>query len=159
VGNLVGLLTTLKGLPSTYDKDLQEDKEPLFDTYDTLGYTLPVMSGLIASLQLRPQMMARQLEPSLLATDLADYLVKKGLPFRQAHAVIGQVVRLAENSERPLTDLSLAELQELSPLFAADVAAVFSMEGALASRGVTGGTAPTAVLQQIATAQKLVNDE
>lgn len=85
VGHLTGLLTTLKGLPSSYDKDLQEDKEPLFDAFDTLCLTVPIMAGLIRSLTLHPERMAAQLEPGLLATDLADYLVKRGVPFRQAH--------------------------------------------------------------------------
>jgi len=153
IGHLVGLLTTLKGLPSTYDKDLQEDKEPLFDAYDTLGHTVPIMAGLIQSMQLQPENMAAQLEPGLLATDLADYLVKKGMPFREAHGVIGRVVRRAEEAGQPLTALSLAELQEIEPLFSDDVQDVFSVEGALANRDVEGGTAPRAVQKQIAAAR------
>ncbi|MFQ5435955.1 MAG: argininosuccinate lyase [Anaerolineae bacterium] len=121
IGNLVGLLTTLKGLPSTYDKDLQEDKEPLFDAVDTLALSLPVMAGLIRTLQLRPERMAAQLEPGLLATDLADYLVKKGVPFRQAHGLVGQVVRLAEEKGVGLTAVSLADLQAIHSAFDADV--------------------------------------
>ncbi len=149
IGNLMGLLATLKGLPSTYDKDLQEDKEPLFDAFDTLGLALPVMAGLIRTLHLRPERMAAQLEPSLLATDLADYLVKKGMPFRQAHGAIGQVVQLAEEKGVDLTAVSLTELQEISKLFGEDVTAVFDMTNALANRAAVGGTAPSPLKTQL----------
>ncbi|MCP4424578.1 MAG: argininosuccinate lyase [Chloroflexi bacterium] len=149
IGNLMGLLTTLKGLPSTYDKDLQEDKEPIFDTFDTLGLALPVMAGLIRALHLRPERMAAQLEPSLLATDLADYLVKKGMPFRQAHGVVGQVVRLAEARQVDLTAVSLAELQSISAEFKEDVTAVFQITTSLAHRAAVGGTSPDALETQL----------
>jgi argininosuccinate lyase len=152
VGNLTGLLTTLKGLPSSYDKDLQEDKEPVFDTFDTLCLTVPIMAGLFRTLQLRPERMAAQLEPGLLATDLADYLVKKGMPFRQAHHVIGQVVHTAEERQVPITELSLAELQQINPTFAADVLTVFNVEGALNNRAVPGGTGAAALHGQLAAA-------
>ncbi len=158
LGHLTGLLATLKGLPSTYDKDLQEDKEQVFDAYDNLRLILPVMAGVIATLQIRPDKMAAQLEPNLLATDLADYLVKKGLPFREAHHVVGAVVQMGETRGVPITDLSLADLQRLHPLFEEDVLAAFSVEGSLAQRDVIGGTAPTAVKQQIEEAKKVVRD-
>ncbi len=154
IGNLMGLLTTLKGLPSTYDKDLQEDKEPLFDAFDTLGLALPVMAGLIRTLQLRPERMAAQLEPSLLATDLADYLVKKGMPFRQAHGAVGQVVQLAEEKGVALTAVSLTELRSISELFGEDVTAVFQIKTALAQRTVKGGTAPAALKNQLLEAKQ-----
>ncbi len=157
IGNLMGLLTTLKGLPSTYDKDLQEDKEPVFDAFDTLGLALPVMAGLIRTLQLRPERMAVQLEPSLLATDLADYLVKKGMPFRQAHGAVGQVVQLAEEKGVALTAVSLSEFQSISKLFGEDVTAVFEIQTALSSRAAIGGTAPAALLKQLQQAKKANN--
>ncbi len=154
LGNLTGFLATLKGLPSTYDKDLQEDKEPLFDAFDTLAMVVPVMAGLVRTLTVRPDKMADQLEPGLLATELADYLVKRGMPFRQAHGVVGRVVRLAEEEEVALDELSLTQLQSVSELFGEDVSAVLRVESALAQRDVAGGTAPSAVQAQLAQAQQ-----
>ena len=156
LGNLVGLLTTLKGLPSSYDKDLQEDKEPVFDTFDTLSYILPIMAGLLRTLQLRPERMAAQLEPNLLATDLADYLVKRGVPFRQAHHLVGEVVQLGENRGVPLTALTLADLQSISEAFGEGATAVFDITSALSNRAVTGGTAPEALAAQLKAAKEAV---
>ena len=149
IGNLVGLLTTLKGLPSSYDKDLQEDKEPIFDAFDTLSHTVPIMAGLFRTLQLRPERLAAQLEPSLLATDLADYLVQRGVPFRQAHHLVGEVVQLAENNGIPLTSLTLADLQSVSEQFEEGATAVFNITTSLSSRTVTGGTSPEALDAQL----------
>ena len=156
LGDLTGFLATIKGLPSTYDKDLQEDKEPVFDAYDNLVLLLPVMRGVIETLQINPGKMAEQLEPGLLATDLADYLVKKNLPFRQAHHVVGQIVQLGEKRDMPITDLTLDDLQEISELFEEDVIEAFSVKGALAARAVPGGTAPSAVRQQIEEARRVI---
>ncbi len=156
IGNLTGLLATLKGLPSSYDKDLQEDKEPVFDAFDTLDVVLPVMAGVISTLTLRQERLAAQLEPTLLATDLADYLVKGGVPFREAHHLVGQVVQAAEERGVPLTALPLADLQEISPYFGADATAVFDVKASLASRKVTGGTAPEALQEQVAAAKTAV---
>ncbi len=153
LGNLVGLLTTLKGLPSSYDKDLQEDKEPVFDAFDTLSLIIPIMAGLFRTLTLRPDKMAQQLEPNLLATDLADYLVKQGVPFRQAHHLVGEVVQLAENRGVPLTALTLADLQAVSEKFGAEATAVFNIATSLSSRSVTGGTSPQALQAQLEAAQ------
>jgi argininosuccinate lyase len=156
IGNLMGLLTTLKGLPSSYDKDLQEDKEPVFDALDTLGMVVPVMAGLIGTLQLRPERMATQLEPGLLATDLADYLVKKGMPFRQAHGVVGQVVALAEKMGVALTAVPLSQLQSISSYFEEDVTAVFQIKSALENRSVIGGTASQTLREQLKQANSAV---
>jgi argininosuccinate lyase len=156
LGHLTGLLATLKGLPSTYDKDLQEDKEQVFDAYDNLRLILPVMTGVISTLQIRPAKMADQLEPNLLATDLADYLVKKGLPFREAHHVVGEVVQAGETRRIPITDLALADLQAIHPLFGEDVLAAFAVAGSLAERNVWGGTAPEAVQKQLAAAKAVL---
>ncbi len=153
VGHLTGLLTMLKGLPSTYDKDLQEDKEPVFDAFDTLCLTLPIMAGLIQTVKLQPEKMAAQLEPGLLATDLADYLVKRGVPFRQAHHLVGEVVQLADNKGVTLTNLTLAELQQISENFGDDVTGVFNISSSLANRTVIGGTAPQALLAQLQAAK------
>ena len=159
IGNLTGLLATLKGLPSTYDKDLQEDKEPVFDAFDNLALMLPVMTGLINSLTLRPERMAAQLEAGLLATDLADYLVAKGVPFREAHGLVGAVVRLAEEAGREINDLPLAELQEISEHFGEDVTAVFDIQQALQRRNIEGGTGPTAVAHQLQAAREWLSTD
>ncbi|MBP6804815.1 MAG: argininosuccinate lyase [Chloroflexi bacterium] len=159
IGNLVGLLTTLKGLPSTYDKDLQEDKEPVFDAFDTLALALPVMTGLIRTLKIRPERMAAQLEPGLLATDLADYLVKRGLPFRQAHHIVGSVVQLAEEKGVLLTDLTTADFQTVSEELGDGVTAVFDFTASLASRRMIGGTAPEALEVQLKTARRALSEE
>ncbi|MDP6225900.1 MAG: argininosuccinate lyase, partial [Anaerolineales bacterium] len=149
IGNLTGLLATLKGLPSAYDKDLQEDKEPLFDAADTLDLVLPVMAGVISTLQLRPDKMTARLQPALLATDLADYLAKRGVPFREAHGLVGKVVRRAEEHGVALDELSLPELQSVSSVFEADALEMFDVQAALARRNLTGGTAPQALQQQL----------
>ena len=156
IGNLTGLLATLKGLPSSYDKDLQEDKEPVFDSFDTLELVLPVMAGLIRTLQPQPERMAAQLEPGLLATDLADYLVKRGVPFRQAHELVGQAVQLAEEKGIALTELTLADLRSISDQFGEDVEEVFNFEASLASRAVQGGTAPEALQEQMTAAEEML---
>lgn len=153
LGHLTGFLATLKGLPSSYDKDLQEDKEPVFDAFDTLAISLPVMSGLIRTLEVRPERLAAQLEPGLLATELADYLVKHGLPFREAHHVVGRVVRLAEERGVMLTDLPLTDLQTITPLFGPDVAVALTVKAALAARATPGGTSPGALAEQLAAAR------
>jgi argininosuccinate lyase len=153
LGNLTGWLATMKGLPSTYDKDLQEDKEPVFDAYDTISMTLPVMAGLIRTLRLRPERMAAQLDPGLLATDLADYLVRRGLPFREAHEMVGKAVQMAEERQVPLSGLSLEELRSVSERFDADVAEIFDVQESLASRAAAGGTAPEALQAQLEAAE------
>ncbi|HUN22915.1 MAG TPA: argininosuccinate lyase [Anaerolineales bacterium] len=154
LGNLTGLLAVLKGLPSSgYDKDLQEDKEPLLDSFDNLMLVVPVMTGAIRTLQIRPQAMAAQLEPGLLATDLADYLVRRGMPFRQAHHAVGQAVRLSEERGCGLGELTLADYQAISPVFAEDVFALFQFEHSLSTRAQIGGTAPAALQAQLEKAQ------
>ncbi len=154
IGHLTGLLATLKGLPSSYDKDLQEDKEPLFDAFDTLAVALPVMAGLIETLTLVPERIASQLEAGLLATELADYLVRQGLPFREGHHVAGQVVRLAEEHGLELTDLTAEQLQRIHPLFGPDASEVLTIESALSQRRATGGTAESALAVQLHHAQE-----
>ena len=153
LGNLTGLLTTLKGLPAGYNKDLQEDKEAVFDASDTLALLLPVMAGAVAALQPNPTAMQAALDPAMLATDLADYLVARGVPFREAHGIVGGVVRRAEEAGVPLDALPLAEFQAESPHFEADVRGVFDFARSAASRAVTGGTAPAAIQAQIKAAR------
>jgi argininosuccinate lyase len=159
IGRLAGLLTTLKGLPSTYNKDLQEDKEAVFDSFDTLTAVLPVVTAVIATLQLNPEKMRAALGDDLLATDLAEYLVGKTLPFREAHHVVGRAVRAAAEAGKPLSALTLDELRQLSPLFASDVDAVFDFAASVGRRSVAGGTAPDAVRAQIAAAESWLAGE
>jgi argininosuccinate lyase len=154
IGNLTGLLTTLKGLPTGYNKDLQEDKEPVFDSYDTLMQILPVITAVIRTLKLNPDRMRAALDPDMLATDLADYLVHKGMPFREAHHVAGRAVRLAAEKGVRLTDLTVEDLQSLSSLFGDDALAVFDFEVSVARRSSVGGTAPDAVRIQIEAAKR-----
>lgn len=157
VGNLTRLLVTVKGLPSSYDKDLQEDKEPLFDTVDTLLQLLPVVTGVVATLQVQPDRAAAALRDDLLATDLADYLARKGLPFREAHHIVGRCVLLAEQRGVGLTGLSLADYAGVSPLFEPDLSKALSFEGSVEARWVRGGTARAAVLDQLERARGLLN--
>ena len=156
VGGLTGLLTTLKGLPSAYDKDLQEDKEPLFDAADTLALALPVAQGVLETLSIHPDRMLAALGDELLATDLADALVRLGVPFRQSHHLVGQVVRRAEELDCSLRDLPLSEWQAISPHFEQDVAAIWDFQRSVEQRAVTGGTARAAVLEQVVRLRELL---
>ena len=153
IGNLTGFLATLKGLPSGYNKDLQEDKEALFDSFDALRQLLPLLIAIVDSLQINADAMRAALDEELLATDLADYLVRKGKPFRQAHHIVGEAVRLAGESDCQLSEVPLRRLQEISDVFAADVADVFDFARSIAFRDADGGTAPDAVRRQIALAK------
>ena len=153
IGRLTGLLATLKGLPSTYDKDLQEDKEPVFDAYDTVAVALPVAAGAVHTLTVQPDKMSAQLEPGLLATDLADYLVKRGVPFRRAHTLVGEVVRVAEEKGVPLDEVDVEALRAVSAHFAEDVLELFDFQQSLEKRVVAGGTASEALQAQLAAAR------
>lgn len=158
IGDLTALLTTLKGLPLTYNSDLQEDKERLFDAVDTLTAALPVMAAVLAGLRLRPERMAAALSDDLLATDLADYLVRRGVPFRQSHHLVGQAVRRAEALQVSLRALPLAEYQAISPAFGPDLYEVFDFERSVEQRATVGGTARAAVLEQIGRARALLEE-
>ena len=150
-GHLMGLLTLMKGQPLAYNKDNQEDKEPLFDTADTLIDTLRLFADMATGIRVKPEAMAAALKQGYAtATDLADYLVKKGLPFRDAHEAVARAVRAAESRGCDLVDLPLAELQAFSALIDADVFAVLTVEGSLAARDHLGGTAPQQVKAAIA---------
>jgi argininosuccinate lyase len=150
VGGLAGLLVTLKGLPSSYDKDLQEDKEPLFDAVDTLALALPVAQGVLETLTIHPDHMRAALGDELLATDLADALVRAGVPFRQSHHLVGQTVRRAEELGCALRDVPLSDLQAISPHFTAEMSNVWNFERSVEQRAATGGTARPSVEAQIA---------
>jgi argininosuccinate lyase len=157
IGNLVALLTVLKGLPSAYDKDLQEDKEPLFDTIETLEIELPVIAGTIATLDFRRKRMEASLGDDLLATDLADYLVRQGVPFRESHHIVGRVVRRAAEVGCGLRELSLDVYRGISTQFQEDVSAVLDFRAAVERRSVVGGTATRSVEAQIRQARELLS--
>ncbi len=152
-GNLVSLLTVLKGLPTGYNRDLQEDKGTLFDSVDTLTLVLPAMEGAIRGGEFQTERIEAALDPQLLATDLADYLVRAGVPFRKAHEVVATVVRLAEDQGVPVDQLSLETFQKAHPAFGSDVLDVFAWERSVEAREATGGTSRKAVLEQIAAAE------
>ena len=160
-GNLMSLLTLLKGLPMTYNRDLQEDKERLFDTADTVRASTRIFSAMLRNVKInRAACAAAASDPALLATDLADYLVKKGMPFRQAHHVVGAVVALAEKTGspsrsgakagKPLNQLTLAELQGVNPTFGRDALGVFNLKTAMAKRNLTGAPGTKEVAKQLA---------
>ncbi|MEI7732856.1 MAG: argininosuccinate lyase [Verrucomicrobiota bacterium] len=151
IGNLVSLLTLLKGLPMTYNRDLQEDKERLFDSVDTVRACVRLMSAMLANTSVnRAACGAAAADPALLATDLADYLVQKGLPFRQAHHAVGALVGLAEKQGKPLNQLTLADYQSVNPLFGAEVLALFNLQGAMARRKMVGAPGTKEVARQLA---------
>jgi argininosuccinate lyase len=150
VGHLMGLLTVMKGQPLTYNKDNQEDKEPLFDTVDTLADTLRIMAEMAGGIRVDAAAMERAARRGYAtATDLADYLVRKGLPFRDAHEAVAHAVKIALQRGVDLAELPLTELQALRPEIEADVQQVLTLRGSLAARNVLGGTAPQQVRLQL----------
>lgn len=157
VGHLTALLTVLKGLPLAYNKDLQEDKEALFDSADTVCAALRVFTGLIAALKVNEErMLAAARGDFSTATDLADYLARRGLPFREAHAVVGRLVQQCLAAGKTLEDLTLEELQAASPLFGADAMAALTVEASVAARTSRGGTAPAQVAAALARAEEFL---
>ncbi len=156
IGLLTGLLSTLKGLPSAYDKDLQEDKQPVFEAADTLESILPVLARLIGSLSIHKEKITAAIDDGMLATDLADYLVRKGIPFRAAHTAAGRAVRRSIELGIPLTRMKPEEYRKIDPGFGADLAEVFNVETSIARRGATGGTAPESVKKQIQKARAIL---
>ncbi|HEX9838111.1 MAG TPA: argininosuccinate lyase [Anaerolineales bacterium] len=148
IGLLTGFMSTLKGLPSTYDKDLQEDKVPVFQATDTLLAILPVLAGALQMMTINKERMFAAVDSTMLATDLADYLVRKGLPFREAHAAAGKAVRAALEKGLSLDQLSLNEWQALGP-FESDVDKVFDALESVKRRNAIGGTSPQSVEKQI----------
>lgn len=150
-GNLVSLLTTLKGLPMTYNRDMQEDKEPVFDSIDTVKAALAIFAAMLGGIRANSEACAQAVsDPNLLATDLADYLVNHAVPFRQAHEVIGKAVALCAERRCELPDLTLADYQALSPAFEADVFAVLTVEKSMAARQAVGAPSPQNVAAQLA---------
>jgi len=154
-GNLMALLMILKGLPLTYNRDLQEDKEPVFDTVDTVGQCLAIVAEMLSGLRFNRTNLEKATTAGFMtATDLADYLVVKEIPFRQAHAIVGQVVSFCIEQGRELTELALDELQRFSPVIGADVFGVLSTAGSIDSRQSIGGTALHQVKKALAQAEE-----
>jgi len=158
IGLLTGLLSTLKGLPSTYDKDLQEDKVPVFQATDTLLAILPVLAGALETMTVDEKRMLTAIDASMLATDLADYLVRKGVPFREAHGMVGKAVRVAVEKNVNLHQLSLNDWQAIGP-FEADVKDVFDPMKSIEARNAIGGTSPQSVKNQIQKAKTYLQGE
>jgi argininosuccinate lyase len=158
VGGLAGLLTTLKGLPLTYNRDLQEDKEPVFDAVDTLLLVLPAMAGLVSSMHFHAERLARGAAAGhALATDVAELLVRRGVPFREAHEAVGHLVVWCQVNDCELGDVSNEDMQKVSPHLTPDVRSVLSVAGAIAARDRTGGTAPERVAEQLDGLRQLVS--
>ncbi|MFC1860883.1 argininosuccinate lyase, partial [Chloroflexota bacterium] len=157
-GRLIALLTTLKALPLTYNRDMQEDKEGFFDTSDTLLSTLVVLTGMINTVKIKADKMSKSIEDGyLLATDVADYLVRKGEAFRTAHAIVGRLVSYAAYKNKLLSELSLTDYQSFSPLFTEDVFSI-TVESSIAARDIIGGTAPKQVELALAAAKRIIED-
>jgi len=151
IGNLVSLLTTLKGLPMTYNRDMQEDKEPVFDSVDTVKAALAVFSAMLGGMAARPDACAAAVaDPNLLATDLADYLVNRGVPFRLAHEAVGKAVGLCAERGCELPELGLGDYQGISAAFGADVFELFDVDKSMEARGATGAPSPANVSAQMA---------
>lgn len=156
-GHLIGLLTVMKGLPLAYDKDMQEDKEGVFDALDTLYFALDIYAGMISTMTVNGEHTRAVLESDFSnATDMADYLAKKGLPFRQAHAVVGNAVHYCIEHHKVLLDLSLEEFKAMSPLFEEDIKEALSIENCVKNRESYGGTGPKSVERQQTHAEKAI---
>lgn len=156
IGYVTAILTTLKGLPSTYNKDLQEDKEAIFDAVDNVNRILPVITAIVRTLNLNVDKMRAALTEDMLATDLADFLVRKGMPFREAHHVSGRAVQLADEKGVSLSALEFDDYRKLSTLFDEDVLDIFDFTKSVTNRAADGGTAPSAVQKQIEAAKALL---
>ena len=155
IGNLNALLVLMKGQPLAYNRDNQEDKPPLFDSADTLLDCLQAMTGIVSALKPNPEAMRDAAEAGFAtATDLADYLVRKGIPFRDAHGIVGRAVALAIKQGIALSDLGMEALKELSPAIEPDVYDVLTLDGSVAARSHVGGTAPEAVRVALAEARR-----
>lgn len=148
-GRCAGFMMTLKGLPSTYNKDLQEDKEAMFDCYDTIHAVLQVTTGVMSTLKINQSVMEAALSPDMLATDLAYYLVRKGVPFREAHGLSGKAVFTAESKNVSLNQLTQADLAAVSPLFGGDVSSVWDYRSSVEQYSASGGTAKSSVSAQV----------
>lgn len=160
IGDLTGILATLKSLPFAYNRDLQEDKEPVFDAIDTLSLVLPAMTGCVSTLIFDIDRMAASAPVGFaLATDIAEWLVRKGVPFREAHEIAGNCVRRAESRGVELWDLSDEEFQAINERLTSDVRSVLTVRGALESRSAFGGTAPRRVREQLTNVAAVIEQQ
>ncbi|XP_050045223.1 argininosuccinate lyase isoform X1 [Dermacentor andersoni] len=158
-GHLVGFLMVLKGLPSTYNKDIQEDKEAVFDAYDTLAASLEIAAGNVETMKVRKSACESALSPDMLATDVAYYLVRKGTPFRDAHHIAGKLVALAEQKNLPMTSLTCSDAKSVSELFDDDLAQLWNYEHSVEQYKAPGGTSRESVLAQIAALRQWLTEE
>ncbi|MCJ1475220.1 hypothetical protein MMC13_003881 [Lambiella insularis] len=158
-GQMAGFMYTLKGLPSTYNKDLQESVEPMLDCVKTVGDSIQIATGVLSTLAVQPKKMLEALTPDMLATDLADYLVRKGVPFRETHHISGQVVALAEKEGTPMDKLSFEQLQGVDSRFEEDVEKCFNYERSVEMRSAKGGTSKASVQEQINVLRDLLKNE
>ena len=158
-GSLMALLTVMKGIPLAYNKDMQEDKESLFDAIDTVKLCVPVFTGMVKTMKINKDTMLLGAKGGFTnATDVADYLVKKGVPFREAHAIVGRMVLAAEKANKALDDLTLAEMKDCSEFIEEDIYDAISMMACVEGRSLIGGPAESAVLQSIAVAEEFINN-
>lgn len=155
-GQMAGFMMSVKGIPSTYNKDLQEDKEPLFDGVDSVSASLRIAEGVIATLNINADKMAEALSMDLLATDIADYLVRKGVPFRETHHISGRSVALAEQRKVQISDLTMQDWKDLSPHFTEDVFEVFNFENSVEKRNAIGGPARKMIQRQVDVARERI---
>lgn len=148
-GQLAGFMMTMKGIPSTYNKDMQSDKKAMFEAFDRLQSSTSVLKGVLSTMQVNTQNCQSALTMDMLATDIAYYLVRKGLPFRTAHHVAGQVIKLSETENLPLDEIPLVMMEKIHPLFTADVKGVWSFAESVEQYQVSGGTSKSSVQEQI----------
>lgn len=157
MGNLTALLTTMKAMPLSYNRDLSDDKRNVIDAVDTLQMVLPAMAGMVATLKINTEVMRDQAPDGFtLATEVADWLAMRGVPFREAHEITGQLVQLCEQAGCGLSDLSDAQLQSVDPRLTSEVRSALTLESALAARNGYGGTAPERVREQLAKLQTVM---
>lgn len=158
-GQMTGLMMTIKGIPSTYNKDLQESVEPMLDHVKTVGDSIQIATGVLSTLAIQPKNMLASLSPDMLATDLADYLVRKGVPFRETHHISGQVVALAEKESTPMDKLSFEQLQTVDARFEKDILEVFDYQKSVEMRSASGGTSKSSVLEQIKVLKAIIEEQ
>ncbi|KAL7624114.1 hypothetical protein AAE478_005671 [Parahypoxylon ruwenzoriense] len=156
-GQMAGFMTTLKGLPSTYNKDLQESWEAMLDTVKTVSDSIQIATGVLATLDIKPEKMKAALDPFMLATDIADYLVRKGVPFRETHHISGRVVALSEKTDTPMNELSYEQLKSVDSRFEEDIAESFDYVRSVEMRSAKGGTSKDSVLEQIKVMKQMLS--
>lgn len=155
-GHMAGFMMTLKGLPSTYNKDLQESVEPMLDHVKTVGDSIQIAEGVLSTLDALPAKMKAALDPFMLATDVADYLVLKGVPFRETHHISGRVVALSEKTGTPMNELTYEQMRSVDERFEEDIKATFDYEKSVEMRSAKGGTSKACVLEQVKVLSEMI---